>query len=127
MNQQAPPPDWYPDPENAGMLRYWDGNQWTEHRAPATPQPPPTQVQPPPAPQAWEYAQPHPQAQRSSTGLIVGGWIGVLLFPLAGLICGIILLTRGEQGHGIAITVLSALFIVVAIIVISAGNSSAVA
>jgi len=37
---QSPPPagstpaDWYPDPENPGQLRYWDGNQWTEHRSP---------------------------------------------------------------------------------------------
>ena len=30
------PADWYQDPEGApGDLRYWDGTQWTEHRAPA--------------------------------------------------------------------------------------------
>jgi len=29
------PPDWYPDPEQPGQLRYWDGGQWTEHRSPA--------------------------------------------------------------------------------------------
>src|SRR3979409_2286752 len=29
------PPDWYPDPEQPGQLRYWDGSQWTEHRSPA--------------------------------------------------------------------------------------------
>lgn len=28
----APPPGWYPE---AGGQRYWDGQQWTEHRAPA--------------------------------------------------------------------------------------------
>lgn len=30
------PADWYQDPEGVpGDLRYWDGTQWTEHRAPA--------------------------------------------------------------------------------------------
>jgi hypothetical protein len=28
-----PPPDWYADPHDAGQLRYWDGQRWTEHRA----------------------------------------------------------------------------------------------
>ena len=25
---------WYPDPQDARQLRYWDGSQWTEHRQP---------------------------------------------------------------------------------------------
>jgi hypothetical protein len=29
-----PPASWYPDPEHAGWQRYWDGQAWTEHRAP---------------------------------------------------------------------------------------------
>ena len=29
------PANWYPDPEDAARLRYWDGTNWTEHRAPA--------------------------------------------------------------------------------------------
>jgi hypothetical protein len=36
----APAAAWYPDPEDATQLRYWDGEQWTEHRAPAQPQQP---------------------------------------------------------------------------------------
>jgi hypothetical protein len=34
----TPPPTpagWFPDPEQAGTLRYWDGATWTEHRSPA--------------------------------------------------------------------------------------------
>lgn len=34
---ENPPADWYPDPEVPGQQRYWDGSQWTEHRAPGTP------------------------------------------------------------------------------------------
>lgn len=41
-----PPANWYPDPEAPDQQRYWDGTQWTEHRAPtaqtdATPAEPP--------------------------------------------------------------------------------------
>ena len=47
MTTQGPqggtPPGWYNDPQGQGQ-RYWDGNQWTEQRAPAPQQP---QYQPP--------------------------------------------------------------------------------
>ena len=33
------PAGWYQDPDGSGGQRYWDGSAWTEHRAPATPQP----------------------------------------------------------------------------------------
>lgn len=29
-----PPPGWYPDPDGTYMLRFWDGQRWTEVRAP---------------------------------------------------------------------------------------------
>ena len=28
---------WYPDPQDARLLRYWDGSQWTGHTSPAQP------------------------------------------------------------------------------------------
>jgi hypothetical protein len=31
----TPPAGWYPDPESPNQMRYWDGGQWTLHRAPA--------------------------------------------------------------------------------------------
>ncbi|MDX1882960.1 DUF2510 domain-containing protein [Mycolicibacterium sp. 120270] len=33
----APAPNWYPDPTNPGLLRYWDGVKWTDHRSAVTP------------------------------------------------------------------------------------------
>jgi hypothetical protein len=35
MNDQLPPAGWNPDPDDATKLRYWDGQQWTDHYAPA--------------------------------------------------------------------------------------------
>ena len=43
-----PPAGWFPDPEDLGLLRYWDGAQWSEHRAPRRHHPPSSQ----PTPQA---------------------------------------------------------------------------
>jgi hypothetical protein len=31
-----PNPGWYPDPDLVDTVRYWDGAEWTEHRAPAS-------------------------------------------------------------------------------------------
>jgi hypothetical protein len=37
MTTPPTPAGWYPDPEQAGQLRYWDGGSWTEHRTPEQP------------------------------------------------------------------------------------------
>jgi hypothetical protein len=47
MTNQPPerhPPGWYPDPELVDTVRYWDGQAWTEHRAPAGQSNPPTEA-----------------------------------------------------------------------------------
>jgi hypothetical protein len=40
MTDSAPAPvpaGWYPDPDSPGIVRWWDGEAWTERRAPAAP------------------------------------------------------------------------------------------
>ena len=37
-----PEAGWYPDPQDAAQLRFWDGIAWTEHTAPADLPPPPS-------------------------------------------------------------------------------------
>jgi hypothetical protein len=34
VSKPLPAAGWYPDPAGAPMLRYFDGADWTEHRAP---------------------------------------------------------------------------------------------
>jgi hypothetical protein len=34
VSTQHPPAGWFPDPNDAAQWRYWDGAQWTDHRAP---------------------------------------------------------------------------------------------
>jgi uncharacterized RDD family membrane protein YckC len=35
MSGQSTPAGWYPDPQNPGQQRYWDGNAWSESTQPA--------------------------------------------------------------------------------------------
>ena len=82
-----PPPGWYSDPEMVDTQRYWDGANWTEHRAPGKPA----------------------TAAKSESGLVAAGWIGAILLPLAGLVIGIILVSRDEGDSGWPIIIASLL------------------
>lgn len=31
MSEETAGPGWYPDPSDEGLLRYWDGDRWTEY------------------------------------------------------------------------------------------------
>lgn len=70
MTGAPPPPGWYPDQADQRFVRWWDGQQWTQHVQQAAPQAPPAQPQAGQAPQQGypgqqpQPGQPHPgQAQ----------------------------------------------------------------
>lgn len=54
------PANWYPDPEQPGRLRYWDGAQWTEHRRPMPGSQESTQQPEPPVEKTPAFEQPGP-------------------------------------------------------------------
>src|SRR5690349_8348689 len=59
MTTPPTPAGWYPDPEQSGQLRYWDGANWSEHRIPEHP----TAAEPPQSAEPDQPAQPAEPAQ----------------------------------------------------------------
>jgi hypothetical protein len=62
MSTSAPPPAWYPDPATPGVMRWWDGQQWTEHQQPAAAPAPVAESAPAAAPVAMAEAAPPGEA-----------------------------------------------------------------
>ncbi len=62
MGPGGTPADWYADPSNPQQMRYWDGNQWTEHvsAAPA--------AEPDPEPMGTFDLSPAPAAVAAPSG-----------------------------------------------------------
>lgn len=73
-----PPAGWYPDENLADSLRYWDGNSWTEHRAPASGRMSEPRVQRTQA----QTGQVEPRRRRKVGGWLLGGGLAVLLLGL---------------------------------------------
>ncbi|GLK18760.1 Ltp family lipoprotein [Herbiconiux flava] len=130
-----PPGGWYPDAQNAGFDRYWDGTNWSDQvRASATPvaQATATATIPPVAPQpATGAARPIALALAA---LIVG--IVALLFglvPIFGALVGIaavvlaVLALRKQQSKGMAVAgLVTGGIAVLASISVTAGLGAAV-
>lgn len=85
MSDPLPPAGWHPDPQAPSTQRYWDGSQWTEHRAPLA------------------------VKQRGSDGLVATGIITALVIPFVGFIVGFILLGKDRTAAGIISILLSIL------------------
>jgi hypothetical protein len=98
-----PPAAWYADPENPAGMRYWDGAEWTEHRTDYLPAPPKKPV---------------------SEGMVAAGYILSFLFPIVGVVIGVIVMNRGN-GHGRWILGLSLVFIGVFLVVGNVGDPNA--
>lgn len=91
-----PEAGWFPDPGgDPSRQRYFDGTSWTEHTAPIGPAPDPAAPTGEPAPPSPAPPSVAPAAKRSSTPIIVG--LAVLVV-LALVIGGVVLVTRSGSG-----------------------------
>jgi hypothetical protein len=111
------PAGWYDDPEQPGQQRYWDGNAWTEHRAPGAggaPTPPPAAA-PAPAPAAPPAAPapPPPMAPPAAAAAAAGATAAMAPPPVAAPA------KSSHKGLWIALTVIG-LFFVLIIVAIAA-------
>jgi hypothetical protein len=86
---------WYADPENSQGMRYWDGARWTEHRT--------------------DYLA-TPAKPKASEGMVAAGYILSFLFPIVGVVIGVILISRDNR-HGRWVLGLSLLFILAFIVI----------
>ena len=64
----GPPAGWHPDPDDPNQWRYWDGERWTDQRAPRFQQPPPPPHDPAPDVPGWYDDPDDPESERWSDG-----------------------------------------------------------
>jgi len=108
----GPPAGWYPHPDMAATQRYWDGQDWTDHIAPAAPVTPATR------PRDYydddlEMAAFRAQLDEPDrSGLIVAGYVTAVLLPVVGFVIGLVLLAKRPE-HGVRVLILTVLALVV--------------
>ena len=110
----ATPPGWYPDPSRPGLMRWWDGSQWSEQSAPA---PPPIYVG---------------QTDGYAIAALITGVLGV---PIVSIVLGVVARNRIREsgglktGNGLAIAgivlgaIQVAIFAIVLIVLVGFGVS----
>jgi Protein of unknown function (DUF2510) len=82
---------WYPDPSGQAGNRYRDGTRWVDTTIPPDR----------PVKDRW----------------IVLGYVGAVLFPIAGLIIGTYLVTKGVRGHGFAAIAISIVIVAATLLI----------
>jgi hypothetical protein len=117
------PAGWYADPAGFGQ-RYWDGSAWTSE---VTPPPQQAQFAQPQFAQPYPAYQPYYQAQPAkpaSAGDWIGGVLLAFLIPIAGLIAGIVYLTKEgpRRQVGLVTVILSVVAFLFWLSVMSAGG-----
>jgi Protein of unknown function (DUF2510) len=129
-SQEHPPAGWYSNPSGDGT-RYWDGTRWTEHTSASE-----EGTDPP----GW-YTNPSGRGKRywdgnrwtgSTQGArsaptdfrLVLSYLAAFLFPIGGLIAGILLLARRSTAHGVAVLLISVVMGTVALLLIPNDSSS---
>ncbi|MGA8745107.1 MAG: DUF2510 domain-containing protein [Solirubrobacterales bacterium] len=96
--QAAAYPGWYPDPLGGAGQRYWDGQRWLDNTPPKG-------------------------TDSKNDGLVTAGWITAILFPLIGLIVGIVVSGRNDK-RGTSIIIAAVVAFVVWIFIWVAINKS---
>ena len=110
-----PPPavpgaGWYADPSGQPGHRYWNGEQWTDHRQAAAP----------------ISAPPVAAEEEGTSGLVIGAYILAFIMPFVGFILGIVVATRPAKAvskHGIWVIVASIVAFVFWLAILSSGST----
>ena len=106
----ATPPGWYPDPDDEGSTRYWDGHGWSEERAPA----PGTRQRVP------------GEKEREASAIIVAGYVFAVLIPIVGFVIGLTQLNKNR--HALWVITLSIVIGALSVLVyLSTGEGNAAA